>query len=70
MSSAGILEVVVPEKAQSVQVVNKPEASNSEAITAQKEEDHTRTLLIGAVILGATMLGGMASTLLIWVWLR
>ena len=71
MSSTGVLEAVVPERAQSTQVLSKPEVLKSElAIAVPKSEDHTRTLVISAVILGATMLGAMASTLLIWVWLR
>ncbi|HEX7961903.1 MAG TPA: hypothetical protein VF493_18420 [Terriglobales bacterium] len=71
MSSTGVLEAVVPERAQSTRVLSKPEVLKSEpAIAVPKSEDHTRTLVISAVILGATMLGAMASTLLIWVWLR
>lgn len=72
MSSAGILEVVVPERAQSTQKVTKPEVPKSDLAGADHkvEESHTGPLLIGAFILGATMLGAMASTLLIWAYLR
>lgn len=71
MSSAGILEIVIPERAQSTQILSKPEAFNGEpAIAVQKVGNHTRTLVIGAFILGATMLGALGSTLLIWAWLR
>lgn len=71
-SSACILEVVVPERARSTQEVIEPEVSKIDlAIEDQKDqESHMRLLLISAFILGATMLGAMASTLLIWAYLR
>jgi hypothetical protein len=71
MSSAAILEVVVPEKLGSAEIVRKPEiAQNESAGAPQKEESQTRSLLIAGLILGATMLSAMGGTLLIWVYLR
>jgi hypothetical protein len=76
MSSAGILEVLV-EKTKTAPVSGKLDIVQDEptiAIVPQPatapEEGHTRSLVIGAFILGATMLGAMGGTLLIWAWLR
>jgi hypothetical protein len=70
MSSAAVLEVV-PERAQSSPAASKLVVPKIDpAIALQKEEGHTRALLIGAFILGATMLSAMGGTLMIWAWLR
>jgi len=75
MSGAGILEIVVPEKAQSTLEVPTPKVSSTTTepvITAQEEseESEKRLLLIGALILGATMLSAIGCSLLIWAYLR
>ena len=75
MSSAGILEIVVPERALSTLEVPTPEIPRiatepAVAPQEQEEESHTRPLLIGGFILGATMLSAMGGTLLIWAYLR
>ena len=75
MSSAGILEIVVPEKAQSTLEVPTPEITGTTTVPViteyeESEESGTRALLIGALILGATMLGAIGCTLLLWVYLR
>ena len=75
MSSTGILEIVIPDRPQSTLEVPTPESSRTTTellITPQEQsvESHTKPLLIGAMILGATMLSAMAGTLLIWAYLR
>ena len=71
MSSAGILEVVVSEKTELAPVLSKLEIPAREVASApQEEEGQLRLLLIGTFILVATMLSGMAGTLLIWAYLR
>ena len=71
MSSAWILEVAVPEKAQAAQIVSRPEVPKSEpGVPNHKAENHMRELVVGGLILGTTMLGAMGCTLLIWAFLR
>ena len=71
MSSTEMLEIVAPEKAESTLVISKLESLNGEpAIASHPQENQMRILVIGAAILGATMLGAMGTTLLIWVFVR
>ena len=71
MGSAGILEVVVPEKATSAQIVSRLELPKTEPVVPNHQaESHTRELVIGGLILGTTMLGAMGGSLLIWAFLR